>query len=99
MLQNLIPPLGCPDYMSMNTAIAGVPKPQTTEIRGILPEKKKVPRGWLTCLKRLPMKAPFHHNNIYDTHENESEHHYKEPKEKDLQVDRETKREKYEGFS
>ena len=52
MLQNLIPPPGCPDYMAINAAIAGIPKPQTTRIRGILPEKKKVPRGWPTCLKR-----------------------------------------------
>ena len=85
MLQNLIPPLGCPDYMAMNAAVAGIPKPQCTEIRGILPEKKKVPRGWPTCLKRSHPKAAFHNNNIYAIHADDSKHHYKEPKEKEAQ--------------
>ena len=33
MLQNLILPPGCPDYMAMNAAVAGIPKPQHIEIR------------------------------------------------------------------
>ena len=41
MLQNLTPPPGCPEFMAMNVAITGIPKPQPTEIRGILLKKKK----------------------------------------------------------
>ena len=98
MLQNLIPPLGCPDCMPMTADVAGIPKPQTTEIRGILPEKKKVPIGWPTCLKRLPPKATFPDNDIYAVHKNESEHHYEEPKEKDPQDDRELKEKNMKVF-
>ena len=43
MFQNLIPPLGCPDYMAVNAAIVGIPKPQTTEIRGILLKRRRCP--------------------------------------------------------
>ena len=85
MLQNLIPPPGCPDYMVMNAPIAGIPKPQPTEIRGILPEKKKVHRGWPTYLKRSLPKAAFYDNNIYAVHVDEGEHHYEEPKDKESQ--------------
>ena len=47
MHQNLIPPPGCPDYIAMNHTVMSIPKPPLPEIRGILPERKKVPRGWL----------------------------------------------------
>ena len=82
MLQNLVLPPGCPDYVSMDASTMGIPKPQFTEVRGIIPEKKKVPRGWHTCLKRLPPKAPFHNNDIYSKPTESSENHYEEPKEK-----------------
>ena len=36
MLQNLIPPPGCPDYGAVNYAVMGIPKPS-------LPEKKRDP--------------------------------------------------------
>ena len=76
MLQSLFPtPPGCLDYMAMNAATTGILKPQTTEIRGILPEKKKVPQGWSICLKRLPLKAIFHDNDIYVVHTDKNEHH------------------------
>ena len=65
MLQNLIPPPGSPDYAVMNHAVMAILKPPLLEIRGILPEKKKVPRGWPSYLKRSPPKATFHHNDIY----------------------------------
>ena len=45
ILQNLIPPPGCPEYVMMNHAVMGIPKPTLPEIRVILPESKKVPRG------------------------------------------------------
>ena len=82
MLQNLIPPPGCPDYVSMDASAMGTPKPQFTEVIGIIPEKKKVPRGWPTCLKRLPPKAAVHNNDIYSKATDSSENHYEEPKEK-----------------
>ena len=70
MLQTLLPPpLGCPDYIAMNAAVAGIPKPQSMEIR-VIPPGKKVPRGWPKCLKRSPPKATFH-NNIYAVHKEE----------------------------
>ena len=53
----------------MSAVIAGIPKPQHIEIRGITPEKKKkVPRGWPTCPRRSPPKATFHNNDICKTH-------------------------------
>ena len=81
MLQNLIPPPDCHDYMAMDAAITDIPKPQHTEIRGIIPEKKKVPRGWPTCLKRLPQKPTM----IYAKHTDSSENYYKEPQERETQ--------------
>ena len=56
MLQNLIPPPGCPDYVVMNAAVAEILKPQHTEIRGILPEKKKVTQGMDNLLKEVTPK-------------------------------------------
>ena len=85
ILQNLIPPPGCPDYMAMNATIMGIPNPQHTEARGIIPEKKKVPRGWPACPKRSPPKAAFHNNDIYSKSTESSENLYKEPKERETQ--------------
>ena len=86
MLQSLFPlPPGCPDYMAMNAAATGILKPQSTEIRGILSERNKVPRGWPTCLKRLPPKAVFHNNDIYVVHTDGIKHQYEESKEKESQ--------------
>ena len=82
MLQNLVPPPGCQDYMTMAVSVMGIPKPQFTEVRGIIPEKKKVPRGWPICLKRSPPKATFHNNDIYLKSADSSENHYEEPKKK-----------------
>ena len=85
MLQNLIPPPDYPDYMAMNTAIMGIPKPQHAEIRGTIPEKKEVPRGWATYLKRSPQKAVFHNNDIYTKHTDSNKNQYEEPKDKETQ--------------
>ena len=63
--QNLIPPPGCPDYVGMNHAVMGIPNPTLPEIMLLLLEKKKVPRGLPTCLKRSPQKATFQNNDIY----------------------------------
>ena len=91
MLQTLFhPPPGWPNYIAMNAAAMGILKPQSMEVRGILP-KKKVIRGWSTWLKRSPPKVTFHDNDIYAVHEDESEHHYEEPKEKESQKEWETR--------
>ena len=82
ILQNLIPPPGCSDYVAMNHAVMGIPKPTLPEIRAILPERKKVPRGWPTCLKRSPPKATFHNNDIYAKSTESSENFYEECQEK-----------------
>ena len=86
-LQNLIPPPGCPNYMAMNVAAVGIPKPHNTETRGIIPKKKKVPRGWPVCLKRLLPKVMFQNNNIYSTLMDDSNHHNEEPQEKNKEGD------------
>ena len=83
MLQDLIPPPGCSDFMSMDASTMDIQKSQFTEIRGTTPEKKKVPRGWPTCLKRSPPKATFHNNDIYSKNMDSSENHYEEPREKE----------------
>ena len=85
MLQNLIPLPGCSYYMTMDPTMMNIRKPQHTEVRGIIPEKKKVPRGWPTCLKRLPPKVTFHNNDIYSKNTDSSKNHYDEPKEKETQ--------------
>ena len=85
LLQNLIPPPGCPDYMGMNHAIMGIPKLQPPEIRGIIPKKTKVPRGWPTCPKRSPSKAALHNNDIYYKSTESSKNLYEEPNEKETQ--------------
>ena len=82
ILQNLIPPPGCPNYMAMNAAVAGIPKPHSIEIRGMTPEKRKVPRGWPACLRRSPPKKTLQNNDIYSTQTDDNVHHYKEPQEK-----------------
>ena len=98
MLQNLIPPPGCPDYMVMNAAIMGIPRPQKPEVRGIIPEKKKVPRGWPACLKRSPPKVVFHNNDIYWKNTESSENLYKEPNEKETQEYMAPRRKTCESF-
>ena len=63
----------------------GIRKPTFQEIRSILPEKRKVPRGWPTCLKRSPPKATFQNNNIYARSTESSENLYEEPQEMKIQ--------------
>ena len=63
----------------------GIPKPTPPEIRLLLPEEKKVPRGWSTCLKRSPLKATFQNNDIYARCTESSENLYEEPQEMRIQ--------------
>ena len=81
----LNPPPGCPDYMAMNHAVMGNPIPNSTEVRGIIPEKRKVPKGWPVCLKRSPPKVTFQNNDIYSRSSNSRENIYEEPEEKKIQ--------------
>ena len=69
------------DYMVMSHAIMGIPKPPLMEIRSLLTEKRKVPIGWPTCLKRSPPKAAFNNNDIYAKNTENGENFYKEPQE------------------
>ena len=92
IIQNFFPsPLTCPLYIAMNAAAAEPTKPHLKEVRGILPKKKKIPRGWPACLKRLPKKAAFQNNDIYAVHTSDDEHHFEEPKEKESQEEKEPK--------
>ena len=46
MIQSFIPsPLTYPDYIAMTAAAAEPTKPPMKEVRGILPKKKKMPKG------------------------------------------------------
>ena len=49
----------------MNAAAAAPAKPQRTEIRRILPDKRKVPHGWPAFLRRQPPRVAFKNNDIY----------------------------------
>ena len=69
----------------MNAAAATPAKPHRTEIWGILPDKKRIPHRWPTCLKKQPPQVAFKNNDIYMIHDEESEM-YKEPKERNLRV-------------
>ena len=87
ILQNLTPPPGCPDYMEMNHAVMGIPRPPLAETRSFLLEKKKVPIGWPSCLKRSPPKATFNNNDIYARSAESSKNLYKEPHENKTEED------------
>ena len=78
-LQNLTLPPGCPDYIAMNHAVMGNPRPPLPEIRSFLPEKKKVPVRWPASLKRSSPKATCNNNDIYARTAESSENLYEEP--------------------
>ena len=78
-IMDIIPPPGCPDYMVMNHAVMGIPKPPLPEIRSLLTEKRKVPIRWPACLKRSPPKAAFNNNDIYVKSTENGEKFYEEP--------------------
>ena len=60
-------------------------KQPTNEVRGILPERRKLPHGWPKCLKRTPPKLVLRNNNLCNTEKIEN-HHYEEPQENDNRV-------------
>ena len=69
----------------MNAVAASQAKPYRTEIWGILLDKRKVPRGWPTCLRRQPPRVLFRNNDIYMVNDEEV-NIYKEPKERHPKV-------------
>ena len=78
-------PQNSPTYLAMNVAAATPAKPHRTEIWGILPDKRRIPHGWPTCLKKQPPRVAFKNNDIYMIDDKESDT-YVEPKERNLRV-------------
>ena len=74
-------PQNSPTYLAMNVAAATPAKPHRTEIWGILPNKRRIPHGWPTCLKKQPPRVAFKNNDIDMINVKESDT-YKEPKER-----------------
>ena len=78
-------PQNSPTYITMNVATATPAKPHGTEIWGILPDKKRVPCGWPTCLRKQPSRVALKNNDIYMINDGES-NTYEELKERNLRV-------------
>ena len=78
-------PQNSPTYLVMNVAAVTPAKPHRTEIQGILPDKRRIPHRWPTCLKKQPPRAAFKNNDIYMIDDKES-YMYVEPKERNLRV-------------
>ena len=57
-------------------------KPHRNEIRGVLPDKRRVPHGWPACLRRQPPRVAFQNNDIYIVDDED----YKEPRERHPKV-------------
>ena len=59
----------CPTPQNSPTHMAQLPvspvKPHRNEVRGILPDKRRVPHGWPACLRRQPARVAFRNNYIY----------------------------------
>ena len=69
----------------MNAVAATPAKPHRTEIQGILPNKKRIPCRWSTCLRKQPPRVTFKNNDIYMVNDEESDT-YEEPKERQPKV-------------
>ena len=78
-------PQNSPTYLPMTAAATTPTKPHRTEIWGILPNKKRVPHRWPTCLRKQPPRVTFKNNDIYMVNDGESDT-YKEPKERHPRV-------------
>ena len=77
-------PQNSPMYLPMNATAATPAKPHRTEILGILPDKRRVPHRWPTCLRRQPPRVAFR-NDIYMVNDEDSDI-YEEPRERHLKV-------------
>ena len=78
-------PENSPTYVPTNAVAATPAKPYRTEIWGILPDKKRIPCRWPTCLKKQPPRVAFKNNDIYMVSDEESDT-YEEPKERHPRV-------------
>ena len=78
-------PQNSPTYLPMNVVAAVPAKPHRTEIWGILLDKRKVPHGWLACLRRQPSRVAFKNNDIYMVNDEETSN-YEEPRERHPKV-------------
>ena len=68
-----------PSYIAMNVATAPA-NPHCMEIWGILLDKRIIPHGWPTCLKKQPPRVTFRNNAIYMVNGEKSDP-YEEPQE------------------
>ena len=71
-------------YIAMNV-MAAAAKPHQTEIWGILPDKRRTPCGWPTCLKKQPLRVAFRNNDIYMANGDDSDP-YEELQERNVRV-------------
>ena len=55
------------------------------EIWGILPDKRRTPHGWPTCLKKQLLRVAFRNNDIYMVNGEESDP-YEEPQKRNVRV-------------
>ena len=78
-------PKNSPTYLPMNAVVATPANPHRTEIQGILPNKKRIPYGWPTCLRKQPTRVAFKNNDIYMVNDEESDT-YEELKERHPRV-------------
>ena len=78
-------PQNSPTYLAMNALAVAPVKPHRTEIRDILPDKRKVPHGWPACLRRQPPRVAFKNNDIYMVNDEEPSN-YEEPSERHPKV-------------
>ena len=77
-------PQTSPTFIAMNAAAVPA-KLHLMEIWGILPDKRRTPCGWPTCLKKQPPRVAFRNNDIYMVDGEESDP-YKEPQEQNVRV-------------
>ena len=61
--ENCPTPQNSPTHMAKLT-VSPV-KPHRNEVWGILPDRRRVPRGWPACLQRQPPRVAFRNNDIY----------------------------------
>ena len=74
-------PQNSPTHMpksSVPTPPISPTKPHRNGIRGVLPDKRRVPHGWSACLRRQPPRVAFQNNDIYIVDDKE----YEEPRER-----------------
>ena len=83
--ENCPTPQNSPTHLpksSVPTTSMSPTKPHRNEIRRVLPDKRRVPRGWPACLRRQPPRVAFRNNDIYVVEDED----YKEPRERQPKV-------------